>query len=564
MAFVWGGINLRTAENLNFAGPAQLLHDYHCCLHSKVSAPTVLAWLQHSYEGESTPDGMPHGQGKAHLFGDLSYTGCFKKGLLHGFGTIHLGNAAAYEGTFWCNGINGSGTYQWSGGARYVGEGKLVYADKAEAIYDGGWSYDRKHGEGHLAHVSGSTYRGSWFEGKRQGFGRISLLASPKLDQYDPQEHTPIPKYGRLDQAPIYIYEGDWADNLPHGRGRSSWTFNDSTEDKSILLNSYLGEFDRGVRHGHGTFFYASGAIFKGEWEKDLKEGPGVLIYEDGRMHAGIFHANHYKVTPGSNLFMKEPLDLILELEDNISTMKQKIGDLLLRYNAILIRIFTLYSSNGLKESETTFLWRSRAMFFEQLWRLCHDARIVEPGFGLAQIDVLLRSTSNSWDCFSDVHSPKRQLLFREFFESLVKLAKHKCKSNMSLEEKVDAFLKVYLLPLMATPFRESDYGLLESKLVQDVYHEYQLELDIFFYQTLRETGTTDGTVKISSLVQFFRRYKQLVALQNELCKNLSCALYYTEFKEGEDDTDFVHLDLNYKEFQLSLLKIAIVVSSLA
>ena len=49
------------------------------------------------------------------------------------------------------------------------------------------------------------------------------------------------------------------------------------------LADVYEGEHSTdGLKHGHGTFFYCSGARYEGEWKNDLWHGAGKLCFEDG------------------------------------------------------------------------------------------------------------------------------------------------------------------------------------------------------------------------------------------------------------------------------------------
>eukprot|EP01018_Ginkgo_biloba_P037729 Gb_27359 [translate_table: standard] len=270
----WTGIDLRASDNLKFASTSQLLTEYSNSLNCPVSAGTIKAWLNNSYQGEACENGMPNGQGTAQLFGGLTYTGGFKGGLLHGEATLQWGDGLSYTGGFFCNSIHGRGTYRWSGGAQYTGQvrkmfpafyansrtfasnllvkeftgrgvvfqglphgegcmytgeddfctyegfwkhglrhgqGKLVYGKEGKCVYEGYWVEDRKQGEGRLTYSSGSKYRGYWLEGKRHGKGHLVLM-TPQASS-----NNTIANLGRLDLARVNIYEGDWVKDLPHG-----------------------------------------------------------------------------------------------------------------------------------------------------------------------------------------------------------------------------------------------------------------------------------------------------------------------------------------------------------
>ncbi len=47
--------------------------------------------------------------------------------------------------------------------------------------------------------------------------------------------------------------------------------------------------FKDGQRHGYGTLYYATGAIYEGEWQLEQKHGRGVFTFEDGTVFDGMF-----------------------------------------------------------------------------------------------------------------------------------------------------------------------------------------------------------------------------------------------------------------------------------
>ncbi len=69
------------------------------------------------------------------------------------------------------------------------------------------------------------------------------------------------------------IYEGEWRDNVRHGKGRYVWANNDT----------YEGDFQNGNRHGYGVYTFASGEQYRGEWRDDLRHGEGAMHAKDGK-----------------------------------------------------------------------------------------------------------------------------------------------------------------------------------------------------------------------------------------------------------------------------------------
>jgi len=41
------------------------------------------------------------------------------------------------------------------------------------------------------------------------------------------------------------------------------------------------------LRHGHGTFYYATGAKYVGEWMNNMKHGNGKYIFKNGLVFEG-------------------------------------------------------------------------------------------------------------------------------------------------------------------------------------------------------------------------------------------------------------------------------------
>ena len=55
------------------------------------------------------------------------------------------------------------------------------------------------------------------------------------------------------------IYEGEWKNNLVHGKGNIIWE-----EGKR-----YEGEFLHGKKHGDGTFYLNNELVYEGTWKFD-------------------------------------------------------------------------------------------------------------------------------------------------------------------------------------------------------------------------------------------------------------------------------------------------------
>lgn len=154
------------------------------------------------------PDG--YGTLKYHKQGK-EYTGDWEQGRYHGHGILKNGQGDVYEGPF----IQG------------LKEGQ----DATMTFRDGRTFHGRYHldkmREGLLKFADGSFYDGLLENNKRNGFG---LYTFPSGDQY----------------------EGQWRNDLMHGRGRMEWK-SDGTW--------YNGDWEYGIQHGMGTEVDSDGTI---------------------------------------------------------------------------------------------------------------------------------------------------------------------------------------------------------------------------------------------------------------------------------------------------------------
>lgn len=68
-------------------------------------------------------------------------------------------------------------------------------------------------------------------------------------------------------------YEGEWQDNMRHGKGTQL-----STADGSI----YHGTYVMGIKEGPGTTTYLNGDRFQGDFRVDHARGQGTYILQVG------------------------------------------------------------------------------------------------------------------------------------------------------------------------------------------------------------------------------------------------------------------------------------------
>ena len=78
------------------------------------------------------------------------------------------------------------------------------------------------------------------------------------------------------------IFEGDYKDGRPHGRG------------VVVFANGgrYEGDFKDGKPHGRGVLEVASGRRYEGDFRAGLMHGRGVVVFANGLRYEGDFKDN--------------------------------------------------------------------------------------------------------------------------------------------------------------------------------------------------------------------------------------------------------------------------------
>lgn len=71
-----------------------------------------------------------------------------------------------------------------------------------------------------------------------------------------------------------------------HGLGTHVWILRRTDISQYSRNNRYTGDFVHGQRHGHGTFFYAGGAVYEGEWRNNKKHGKVLWRHDTVRMYS--------------------------------------------------------------------------------------------------------------------------------------------------------------------------------------------------------------------------------------------------------------------------------------
>lgn len=126
------------------------------------------------------------------------------------------------------------------------GEGTL-HCPETGAKYVGQFQADRAHGLGDQTWSDGSTYKGQWKNGQKNGNGVYVGVDNLK-------------------------YDGQWEDGRRHGLGTQEYANGDK----------YRGWWCQGMCSGPGSYIFPNGCRYEGAWANGRYDGPGVLYSSDG------------------------------------------------------------------------------------------------------------------------------------------------------------------------------------------------------------------------------------------------------------------------------------------
>ncbi len=82
-------------------------------------------------------------------------------------------------------------------------------------------------------------------------------------------------------------YEGEWKNNMRHGKGHFFW--NDGQHYKGNYLND--------KRDGYGVYYWENGDRYEGEWKNDQRNGKGEFFNSKGKLKArGVWENDKLKI----------------------------------------------------------------------------------------------------------------------------------------------------------------------------------------------------------------------------------------------------------------------------
>lgn len=114
---------------------------------------------------------------------------------------------------------------------------------------------------------NGDKYSGPFVEGKRQGFGIYYAKCGHR-------------------------YEGEWMNDLRHGKGIQEFKTTKTTKkgkEKLVSAGKYDGAWHNNKKHGKGRFEYGNGDCYSGDWVDNLKHGHASYTFANGDRFDGEF-----------------------------------------------------------------------------------------------------------------------------------------------------------------------------------------------------------------------------------------------------------------------------------
>jgi hypothetical protein len=161
------------------------------------------------------------------------------------------------------------------------GFGKFFYPG-GNIMYEGEYRDGQKTGIGMKYYPSGKKmFEGQLDDSVWNGFGRKYFEHNGKVS-YEGECKNNVPHgFGRYyhPKTGAFWYEGHFLNGKFDGFGKLSNTGEKNGDGKTIL---YVGEWEQGLKHGLGTYYYDADYIFEGRWKHDRKV-EGTLTYLNER-----------------------------------------------------------------------------------------------------------------------------------------------------------------------------------------------------------------------------------------------------------------------------------------
>lgn len=139
-------------------------------------------------------------------------------------------------------------------------------------IFGAQWQFNKRHGMGSCVYSDGTRYEGMWEADLMRGSGKLTDVggANCYAGQFeDGLKHG----HGIQTTADGHHYEGEFRDGKMQGKGRMTYKSGDV----------YDGEWVRGKQEGEGEMKNAKdGWSYSGEWRRGRRSGRGVIKFANG------------------------------------------------------------------------------------------------------------------------------------------------------------------------------------------------------------------------------------------------------------------------------------------
>lgn len=223
------------------------------------------------------PDGRRNGLGIRVWANGSRYEGSWEDDKMSGDGNYTGVTGCRYIGTFWNGAKHGKGKEEFGNvlGIKFVCPMGNRHPGLAYCMYDGDWERGYFHGDGVFNCCDGRSYKGSFFNGKRHGRGFQTYLKEGEAGDPD---NMYIGGVGSLYRT--LTYDGEWFEGWREGHGKLVYVNGDSLE----------GNFHKGLAHGKIRERNAAMnktrkcKYIRGEREAWISEGPGRMSLLSGML----------------------------------------------------------------------------------------------------------------------------------------------------------------------------------------------------------------------------------------------------------------------------------------
>ncbi|CAD8103343.1 unnamed protein product [Paramecium sonneborni] len=223
-------------------------------------------------------------------------------------GIIYEGQIQNNQRFGWGRAIIGQEYYEgyWRGGLPF-GFGRMIMAS---GDYFEGFSQNGKaNGKGLFSSVN-YLYEGDWEEDLKHGKGKDILYG--KYEYQGDFKNNLKSGEGRLtDLITGNVYEGEFSNDLIQGQVKIEYKNGDRyfgwviTQDGQIKRNGqgiyqwvdsrkYEGSYENDKEHGQGVFIWPDGWMYKGQWANGMQHGKGIQYTPQGKEREGIWHHGQF------------------------------------------------------------------------------------------------------------------------------------------------------------------------------------------------------------------------------------------------------------------------------